>query len=207
MPIKKSLLEGKIYYRIAKVFFSILPLLVAIVAVVLNFKSLSPLFTKDFAAFLEKNTLYIVYGVMAIIVYYVGGNAIWRGFLYVAFGGLIDDTVKKQADNAVAGRMSSKDKNEISSLIALLILLGCIFYAYFIYQSPAPIHIINDNPNIPINYKPVPKCVPTGCGTAWRCTGSYYDSGTQLRIDSCFPTGATPNKIYSSWSGTCRQCP
>ena len=51
------------------------------------------------------------------------------------------------------------------------------------------------------------QCIPTGCGTLWRCSGSYYVSGQQIRIDSCFPDNMRPNQIYSSWTGMCRQCP
>jgi hypothetical protein len=50
-------------------------------------------------------------------------------------------------------------------------------------------------------------CIPTGCGNLWRCNGTYYLEEKQKRVDACFTLGNRPDKIYSSWSGTCRQCP
>ena len=50
-------------------------------------------------------------------------------------------------------------------------------------------------------------CVSTGCGNLWRCNGTYYSSEKQIKVDACFTLGNRPDKIYSSWSGICRQCP
>lgn len=55
------------------------------------------------------------------------------------------------------------------------------------------------------------KCIPTGCGNFWRCTGYLYEysTGQRMDIDSCFPTPV--GKLYEGtvwrWNGTCRQCP
>jgi len=51
-------------------------------------------------------------------------------------------------------------------------------------------------------------CTPTGCGTLWRCSGTYYIEGVGIYVPGlCFPSGSRPGDIFSSWSGTCRQCP
>ena len=50
-----------------------------------------------------------------------------------------------------------------------------------------------------------PKCISTGCGSSWYCSGSYYVGGPQVRINGCLPTRA--GDIYSGWSGMFRQCP
>ncbi|HBL51802.1 MAG TPA: hypothetical protein DDZ05_01075 [Candidatus Blackburnbacteria bacterium] len=56
--------------------------------------------------------------------------------------------------------------------------------------------------------KKTDKCISTGCGSWWYCSGSYYLSGVQIRVTGgCFPSGLRPSEIYSGWSGTCRQCP
>jgi hypothetical protein len=58
------------------------------------------------------------------------------------------------------------------------------------------------------NGKKTSQCIPTGCGTLWRCSGSYYIGGKQISVNGgCFPSGMRPGDIYSGWSGTCRQCP
>jgi len=55
------------------------------------------------------------------------------------------------------------------------------------------------------------KCIPTGCGNFWRCTGYYYfyPTGQRINVDSCFPTPAGEISRGSGWewNGTCRQCP
>jgi len=55
------------------------------------------------------------------------------------------------------------------------------------------------------------KCIPTGCGNLWRCTGYLYDytAGQRLDIDSCFitPVGKLYEGTVWTWNGTCRQCP
>ena len=50
-------------------------------------------------------------------------------------------------------------------------------------------------------------CISTGCGNLWRCNGTYYSEERKIPVDACFTLGNRPDKIYSSWSGTCRQCP
>jgi len=49
------------------------------------------------------------------------------------------------------------------------------------------------------------KCIPTGCGSLWRCSGSYYLGGQQIRVNGCFPVRM--GDVYPDWTGTCRQCP
>jgi len=49
------------------------------------------------------------------------------------------------------------------------------------------------------------QCIPTGCGRDWHCVGSYYVGNQHLDFNGCLPVRA--GEIYSSWSGTCRQCP
>jgi len=212
MPIKKSILEQKWYYRIAKVFFLMLPLVVVVI-LLKSYIDISGISQNNIVAILEKNSAYIVYAVVGLISYYLILKGIWRGFLYIAFGGLEDDTTKKSVgaiqpnDQVVhpvtpskGGVLSEKDKKEIGFYVFILIMIGLIYWIYN-YKSPTPnFNNGNDNRN-------GTTCIPTGCDTRWRCTGTYYLNGVQKRVDGCFTLGSRPRDIYSSWSGTCRQCP
>jgi len=204
MSIKKSLLEQKWYYRVAKVIFVWVPPLLVVVGVfVLIFVDVRGT-GKDIATVLQNDSSYIIYAVAGLILYFLILKGIWRGFLYVAFGGLEDDMKKKsiETEHPVAtapgiSALTPSDKNQIVGWILTLIALGCIYYAYFIYKSPAPIHINNIT---------IPSCVSTGCGSNWLCNGSYYSDGVKKNVNGCY-SSKTQATTLPSWSGTCRQCP
>lgn len=200
MAIKQSTLEKKWYYRVAKVLFLAFPSVVAILIVIYGIQ--------------QKNTNLIIYAVIGMAAYLLILKIIWRIFLYIVFGGLDNDVKRgdvktvQQPDSqvvqpaAVSGlsAISKEDKKQIGFYIALLIILGIIYYAYFIWKP-------NDlSPQINNGDDHGSKCVSTGCGSLWRCDGTYYDSnGVQRTLHACLPRKA--GETYSSWSGTCRQCP
>ena len=112
MPIKKSYLEQKWYYRVAKVFFLILPLLIAVI-VFLNGKiNICDISQKNIFDVLQKN---IVYFAIGLVLYFLLLKGIWRSFLYIVFGGLEDDTKKK-----------GSDQPKIMQLIPIIIILGVV---------------------------------------------------------------------------------
>ncbi len=206
MPIKELFLEQKWYYRVAKVFFSILPLLVAVVLFLKGYINIRGISEKNILDILQKNSVYIVYAVIGLVLYFLILKVIWRGFLYIAFGGLEDDTEKKvivvaQSVNPAVQPASVQD-NGLGLLFLIIII---IIATYFMSPSDTPQksqYIIGNTGN------KTSKCVPTGCGSLWRCSGSYYISGVQIRVSgACFPSGSRPGDIYSGWSGKCRQCP
>ena len=213
MPIKRSILEQKWYYRIARVFFLVLPLVV-IVILLKNYIDVSSISQDNIVEILQKNSTNIVYVVVGLVLYYLILKGIWRGFLYIAFGGLEDDITKRgtgaaQPSNEVVhsttlpsrGALSEKDKKDIGFYVFILIMIILVYWIYS-YQP------INPGPNPNPNPNPNGGCIPTGCGSQWRCTGSYYDvSGIKRSINGCFSSGSRPSVNYSSWSGTCRQCP
>ena len=271
MPIKKSVLEKKWYYRISKVFFLIAPLLVGAYL----------FFEKKF------NPFYIGGGLIA---YYFLLVTVWRIFLYIVFGGLENDIPGKANTVAPAGAttgVQSTDKNSIGPIIFTIFLFICIFAVLFatgviklpenllknipgFKNIPSPVKTTENTSNSTktthqygavcysenkkglygkdgncytcssgtattnpigncsngisgiyccgISSKPNTntnntngRCVPTGCGNFWRCTGYLYDytTGQRMDIDSCFP--APVGKLYEGtvweWNGTCRQCP
>ncbi|MFH0890513.1 MAG: hypothetical protein V1856_00595 [Candidatus Liptonbacteria bacterium] len=217
MVIKQSTLEQKWYYRIAKVFFLVLPVAVAI-AVVLNKKIITlDILWRDPAPFLKENVDFLVYLTLGIIAYYVALRIIWRGFLYIAFGGLERDTVKnnppvgQQSAGQVAqttgaqtgqssqsGAISKEDKKQIGFYLFILVIIAIIYYSYFIWK-PANIIIDDDGGG------GGDACVPTGCGSQWYCYGAYYENGVEKRINGCLSKKA--EATFPSWSGTCRRCP
>jgi len=63
----------------------------------------------------------------------------------------------------------------------------------------------NDNNNSD-NGSNTDECIPTGCGSLWYCSGSYYIGEMEIEVPGlCFPTPL--GEIYPTWKGTCRQCP
>ncbi len=263
MPIKKSYLEQKWYYRVAKVFFLGLPFLV----IAIMFLRVGG----NVLDILEKNIVYIAIGLVSYLLIL---KIIWRIFLYIVFGGLEDDTKKKgseatQSVNSATQPAPVKPKLVKMQLIPVIILLGVV--ATYILSQMGYIKLpridLNFGQSNPIESHPygascttsdgktglygtngdcytcsgstavtnpinnncsngiagvyccgtangnnggngVDGCIPTGCGSLWYCSGSYYISGVQIRVNgACFPSGLRPGDIYSGWSGTCRQCP
>jgi len=268
IPIKKSYLEQKWYYRVAKVFFLLLPFLVVAIIFFKGHINID-ISQKNISDILQKNSVYIVYVVIGLVLYFLILKGFWRGFLYIVFGGLEDDTKKKisgVAQSVGPDVQPAPAKPNKMVLLPIIIIIGV--FAIFvlsemeyiklprinlnsgqsshIYGAPcttsdgktglygtkggcytcstgtAVTNPINNNCSNGIagvyccgtasnggnkNSKNS-KCIPTGCGSLWRCSGSYYISGVQIRVTAaCFPSGLRPGDIYSGWSGTCRQCP
>jgi len=84
MPIKKSYLEQKRYYRTGKVFFLLLPILIVLILYILQ---------KNLIVYIGNIILYAAIG---LPLYYLILKVTWNIFLYIAFGGLEDDTKKKK---------------------------------------------------------------------------------------------------------------
>ncbi|MDP2860148.1 MAG: hypothetical protein Q8N98_00340, partial [bacterium] len=230
-------LEQKLYYRIAKIFFLILPLLVVAI-----------MFLRAGGNIIN----YIVYIAIALVLYYLILKIIWRIFLYIAFGGLENDTRKTNA-NAIQQSVSPIPQSTPAKAIGpIIVIIFCIaIFAIAFSQTntnPFQAHtygasctsdgktglygtngtcytcssgstaVTNPVNNCSDGIAGVyccnnanndgdknSKCIPTGCGSSWYCSGTYYLGGQQLRVNGCLPMQA--RDIYPSWSGTCRQCP
>lgn len=139
MSIKKSFLEKKLLYRATKVFFLILPLLVAVI-VFLNGKiNICDISQKNILDILQKNIVYIAIG---LISYFLILKAIWRLFLYIVFGGLEDDTKKEESDQSTQTRSKPP---KIMELIPILIILAVVII--FILSEMGYITLPKINPN------------------------------------------------------------
>ena len=221
MPIKKSTLEQKASYRIAKVIFGLLPFIVAGIyfAVQKNIydfvacpQQLSKLSDVSLATLFKIGPCQTVsFVIIGLILYFVILALIWRIAIYLIFGGVENDLLKNTPAGAQADPKASARNN---GLALFLIIIVIIIFALFYYSQAAPSPNNNkkntNNYTVPNNNVPnkvTPHCVPTGCGALWYCSGTYYLNGVSRNITGCFPTGARPSELLNSWSGSCRQCP
>ncbi|OGH07696.1 MAG: hypothetical protein A2W22_00480 [Candidatus Levybacteria bacterium RBG_16_35_11] len=119
MSIKKSFLEKKLLYRATKVFFLILPILV--IFLLLSGKiNICDTSQKSALDILQKNIVYIAIGLTS---YFLILIAVWRLFLYIAFGGLEDDMKKEEGDQSAQVKSKSP---KIMQLIPILIILAVV---------------------------------------------------------------------------------
>ncbi|MFH1036466.1 MAG: hypothetical protein V1756_00145 [Patescibacteria group bacterium] len=236
MPIKKSYLEQKWYFRILKVFYLILPIIVAFIF--LNGKvNISDISQKSVLDLLQKNFLYIIYAVAGLVIYYA---AIPKIFLYLVFGGVEDDV---KSTNPAAQPAATKSAAVAPIIIIIIIIVFAALYESGYLPSIPGIHtygssctnskgekgvygtngacitcssgtaVTNPQGNCSNGVSGVycctsVKCVPTPCDAigAWYCVGTYYLGGQQLQFNGCSNTSEM-RTIYSSWSGSCRKCP
>jgi len=132
MSIKKSSLERKWYYRVVKVFFLILPLLVALFLFLSGKVNIPEISQKNISDVLQKNIVYIIYIIVGVPLYYLILRGIWKGFLYIIFGGLEDD-IKKEGGGAVQSVSSVAQKPKTAEIIPIIILV-CILTIAVLFQ-------------------------------------------------------------------------
>src|SRR3989304_2521381 len=166
MAIKKSTLEQKWYYRLAKVFFLILPLLIAALFILRKGIVVCNSLIQEDIFDLYPN--YIIFIAVALILYFLLLKWIWRGFLYIVFGGLEDDTKKKESDQSA---QVTSEPSKIMQLIPILIVLG--IFIIFILSEMGYITLPKISPN-PIGnptVRTVPKstCFATSAQMATPC--------------------------------------
>lgn len=233
MSIKKSFLETKWYYRVAKMFFILLPLLI------LAFAFLKYLIGSDYAYI-----GYFMYTLFGLIPYYLIVYGIWRVFLYIKFGGLENDMKKKiapvvqvvqpagstfSASTPAQTLVQPPTKGPVHTVIEGLIslfLLGLFgYFAVYTLGCAQGNHRGNGDVSCQSIYEffnssnsyTAPSGNKSGgnpscsnrcpANAPWYCAGQYYDAnGTQRSLNGCLPTTAS-QAGYSSWSGTCRKCP
>lgn len=198
MPIKKSHLEQKWHYRVAKVLVLLFPIWVVGSALV----------AKKIPTDHLSNTTYIWAG--GFVAYYLCVKVMWRIFLYIAFGGLEDDTIKKEEPKPVqvvvqpaktSPQPATGSGSGCGALLVIMIIIFGIIMAFAISQSSTGSSSSGGGGS-------GSGCTPTGCGNLWSCSGTYYSGGVQYRASGqCYPSGGRPGDLYSGWSGTCRQCP
>lgn len=198
MAIKQSTLEKKWYYRMLKVLSIAIPSIMAALVVIHKIQ--------------QENITGIIYTTVVLMAYFLILKLVWRTFAYIIFGGIENDVKKESAKTAQqpkeqitsptvasgSSAISEEDNKQIGFYLFILIMIGLIYYIYT-YESPNQNYNYNNSEN-------KQTCIPTGCGSLWRCDGTYYDlNGVQRSLHACLPNKA--GETYASWSGTCRQCP
>lgn len=136
MAIKKSTLEQKWYYRLAKVFFLILPFLIAILFILRKrIVVCSSLIQENF---FDLSPNYIIFIAVALILYFLFLKWIWRGFLYIVFGGSEDD--KKDSSGAISQSVNSNIKSTSvrngGLLLLLIVIIVLLLITYFNINRP-----------------------------------------------------------------------
>jgi|GEM_PF-1481267 hypothetical protein len=139
MPIKQSTLEKKWYYRIAKVFFLVLPLIYIAIIFLNNRAVILSVRQDNISEMLQRNIYKIVFTVMGVIAYYLLLKLIWKILLYILFGGMENDTNVKSGNAAQAGNINAAFSpkglkfNEAGPLAILVIIFIIIFLAQLGY--------------------------------------------------------------------------
>lgn len=144
MAIKKSTLEQKWFYRLAKVFFLLLPFLIAILFVLRNRIIVCTTSLQENIFDLYPN--YIIFLVVALILYFLLLKWVWKGLLYIIFGGLDDDT-KKQESNQSSGETEPKHKEttQVIPLVIAFIIFTIIALSLTGYIELPKINLNNTN--------------------------------------------------------------
>jgi len=224
MPIKKSSLEQKWYYRVAKIVFLWAPvLLVAAIILPIIISDMSGKALEEFGVVLQNNISLIVYSLIGLALYFLILNGIWRGFLYIVFGGLEDDAKPKvivavpptaqvsqpivahDGSVAVVNYLKEAERKKGEAVTWFILIIIFIWIAvYYSSTSSTPSSSTTGGGG---SKTKTSTCIPTGCGSNWQCSGSYYSSsGAQKSISGCYADKTSVTSL-NSWSGICRQCP
>lgn len=124
MTIKRSSLEQKWYYRLMKIIFLILPILIVLLLLLTKKKLMYCSITQvDLSSFWHDYFLIFLAG---LILYYLLINVIWKGILYIVYGGIENDKTTKAANNNEIPELTLHKKTTFSSSVPYLILMAII---------------------------------------------------------------------------------
>lgn len=201
MPIKKSTLEQKWYYRLAKIFFLILPLIL-IILFLLNKNAITcNVAPANIFDILQKDVVYIIVG---LISYFLILTVIWRSFLYIAFGRVEDDTKEEsktaQSVNSVAqpepeGPKSSK----IMQVIPVIIILAIFTIIALSKMGYIKLPKIDLKSNESLNVKSTP--IKTTCPTKFNPPCHSVQGGVAMQ-GGPIPASCENCPSGSHYSGT-----
>jgi hypothetical protein len=161
MPIKKSTVERKWYYRVLKVLLVLLPLLLLLLFL-LNRKGI----VCSVAPFVLPDLGTILLVALCVVAYYLFLKVVRWAVFYLVFGGMEDDT---QPQPLIAKQRPTKTLLWVQvaiglacAIIALLIMLGTIKVPKFTPGSSV----------VQPTTKTAPKCPATSAQTATPCHSS-----------------------------------
>jgi hypothetical protein len=225
MSIKRSFLESKWYYRVAKIVFLWVPVILVAASVLLMIISkMSGKAPEAFGLVLQNNISLIVSPLIGLALYLFILMGIWRGFLYIVFGGLTNDmkpkviaatpvvgriipsTVAPDGSASIVNYLKEAKSNEATASAVIILIIIFIWIAFYYGSSGSSTPSSSTSGGSGTKTKTT-TCIPTGCGSNWYCSGTYYaSSGARKSISGCYASKTSVTSL-NSWSGMCRQCP
>jgi hypothetical protein len=219
MSIKRSVLESKWYYRIVRLaLFEVLPLLIVIGGVSVLYPEISSKSLDDILAMLRSGDLVIAISPVLLrpAAYLLVLHGIWWACFYVVFGGVEDDTKPKvivtapvagqtgqptvaQDGSAVVVNYLKEAEQKKGDAVTWIILIAILIWAFYNMSTPSSYPTGTTEGGTRTT-----TCIPTGCGSNWHCSGSYYSNNVQRSISGCYTSNQSS---LPSWSGICRRCP
>jgi hypothetical protein len=169
MPIKKSSLEQKWYYRTVKTFFLIIPLVIIIFFLLNKNAVVCNVLPVDIFDTLRHGIVYIAVG---LILYFLILILIWRIFVYIVFGGIEDDTQRKESGQAQSANQAEPKSVKIVRLIAIIIILSAfaiLILSKMGYIAPSGINTDLSGQDIKPTLTPGYTCPVTSAQTATPC--------------------------------------
>lgn len=204
MSIKMSSLEKRWQYRVGSVIIPLLPFFV-LAFLIKGQIDIYGISQETITYLLQK---YGFYALIGVALYFGLLVAIWRIGIYIIFGGLEIDTKKPvitsvQAPQPVYVQQAPVNNNGIGNLIPWIMIIGSVIWYIYFSNSASTGQTQQTRPATQTS-----QCVPTGCGSLYRCSGSYYSGTKQVYVTgSCFQANQRPSVLYGSWSGICQKCP
>lgn len=122
MPIKKSFLEKKWYYRVAKILFLLIPIVVIVFLFLNNRIDISNLPKGNLSNVLQNDIVDVVGG---LILYFIIICAVWRIFLYIVFGGLENDT-RKIGGNIIQSTSPTPRPTPAKAIGPIIVIIFCV---------------------------------------------------------------------------------
>ena len=124
MTIKRSSLEQKWYYRLMKIIFLMLPILIVLLLLLTKKKLFyCSVAQVDLSSFWHDYFLIFLAG---LILYYLLINVIWKGILYILYGGIENDKEVKSVNDGEAPEVIKTKRTSSSGLIPYIILIAVI---------------------------------------------------------------------------------
>lgn len=191
MSIKKSLLEQNLLYRLAKIFYSVLPLFITAI-----------IFLKMNINIHNISVNYLIYVAIGIILYFLIVLVVWKIFLYLVFGGLEDDTVSKsveappQSTNSTSSTIPVTSSSTQMQLIPIFIIILILIGTFWLFQR-GDIKLPNINFDFFEQDNTTDHQYGVSCTTSEGKTGLYGTNGNCL---TCSDGTAVTNPINDNCS-------
>ena len=213
MAIKRSLLESKWYFRVGKVLFWAPPLLLIVLVFLTDWQAYYNFFQTTGGNIFDITSFYLI---LAAVSYLIIFSIVLQVFFYIVFGGVENDMKPKivpvapvvqsvpvaDGSSAVVNYLKQAEQKKSEAVTWIILIILFIWIAVYYNSSPSSYTTGTTGGGSKAS-----TCIPTGCGSNWYCSGSYYSSsGAQKSISGCYASKTSVTSL-NSWTGICRQCP